>query len=260
MKKSKKGLAIFIVVFGVILVAAAAFIAIRSSVYKKNGIETVATITRIEHETDSDGDDNASVYVSYTANGENYEGKLDYYSSFMRVGNTVKIFYMPDDPQDMISAGSNVVLVTIMIAFGIICIGLGTTCVAVPAAKKRRLNRLKKNGRKVNARVKEFDCSGKTRVMGKILLVSFAWIPTETATKRDSFTTVNGISISKPRLRYTSIRTIPKSTRSTSTDEFIIRQNARTGTKKPLRAFILFVFTERRIYRLRSRRQVRIPS
>ena len=45
MKKSKKGLAIFIVVFGVILVAAAAFIAIRSSVYRKNGIETVATIT-----------------------------------------------------------------------------------------------------------------------------------------------------------------------------------------------------------------------
>lgn len=167
MKKSKKGLAIFIAVFGVILVVAAAFIAIRSSVYRKNGIETIATITRIEHETDSDGDDNASVYVSYTVNGENYEGKLDYYSSFMRVGNTVKIFYMPDDPQDMISAGSNVVLVTIMIAFGIICIGLGTTCVAVPAAKKRRLNRLKKTGRKVNARVKEFDCSGKTRVMGK---------------------------------------------------------------------------------------------
>ena len=144
MKKSKKGLAIFIVVFGAILVAAAAFVAIRSSVYRKNGIETVATITRIEHETDSDGDDNASVYVSYTVNGENYEGKLDYYSSFMRVGNTVKIFYMPDDPQDMISAGSNVVLVTIMIAFGIICIGLGTACVAVPAAQKRRLNRLKK--------------------------------------------------------------------------------------------------------------------
>lgn len=54
----------------------------------------------------------------------------------MRVGNTVKILYMPDDPQDMISAGSNVVLVTIMITFGIICIGLGTACVAVPAAKK----------------------------------------------------------------------------------------------------------------------------
>lgn len=71
MKKSKNGLAIFIVVFGAILVAAAAFIAIRSSVYRKNGIETVATITRIEHETDSDGDDNASVYVSYTVNGEN---------------------------------------------------------------------------------------------------------------------------------------------------------------------------------------------
>ena len=167
MKKSKNGLAIFIVVFGAILVAAAAFVAIRSSVYRKNGIETVATITRIEHETDSDGDDNASVYVSYTVNGENYEGKLDYYSSFMRVGNTVKIFYMPDDPQDMISAGSNVAFVTIMIAFGIICIGLGTACVAVPAAQKRRLNRLKKNGRKVNARVKEFDCPGKTRVMGK---------------------------------------------------------------------------------------------
>ena len=167
MKKSKNGLAIFIAVFGVILVAAAAFIAIRSSVYRKNGIETVATITRIERKTDSDGDDNASVYVSYTVDGENYEGKLDYYSSFMRVGNTVKIFYMPDDPQDMISAGSNVVLVTIMIAFGIICIGLGTAYVAVPAAKKRRLNRLKTNGRRVDARVKEFDCPKKTRVMGK---------------------------------------------------------------------------------------------
>ena len=167
MKKSKNGLAIFIAVFGVILVAAAAFIAIRSSVYRKNGIETVATITRIERKTDSDGDDKESVYVSYTVDGENYEGKLDYYSSFMRVGNTVKIFYMPDDPQDMISAGSNVVLVTIMIAFGIICIGLGTACVAVPAAKKRRLNRLKTNGRRVDARVKEFDCPGKTRVMGK---------------------------------------------------------------------------------------------
>lgn len=167
MKKSKNGLAIFIAVFGVMLVAAAAFIAIRSSVYRKNGIETVATITRIERKSDSDGDDNESVYVSYTVDGENYEGKLDYYSSFMRVGNTVKIFYMPDDPQDMISAGSNVVLVTIMIAFGIICIGLGTACVAVPAAKKRRLKRLKTHGRRVDARVKEFDCPGKTRVMGK---------------------------------------------------------------------------------------------
>ena len=167
MKKSQTRLAVVVALFGVVLVAAAIFVIVRSAVFRAYGVPTVATITEIERDTDYDDEDTYTVYVKYTVDGVEYEGALDYYSAFMRVGDKVKILYLPDNPNRMVSSGSHAALIAVLIIFGAGTIGFGVVYTVMTTARKRRLDRLKSDGIRVEARVKEFVFSERTRVMGK---------------------------------------------------------------------------------------------
>lgn len=56
--------------------------------------ETTGVITRLDRAGES-------AYAAYTVGGERYESKLDAYTSSMRVGNEIKIFYDPQDPSSL---------------------------------------------------------------------------------------------------------------------------------------------------------------
>lgn len=82
-----------------VLVAAAVFVFYKIHYTKKNGIEAVGIITRIEDE--SMGEDvSYGYYVRYTLNGQAVEAKLSNpgFGKGLDVGAQIKIKYLPEKP------------------------------------------------------------------------------------------------------------------------------------------------------------------
>ena len=66
----------------------------------KGYVATTATIERIEEHWTGD-DTTYEVYVRYTADGSVYHGKSDVYSAGYREGKQIKIFYNPNNPEQI---------------------------------------------------------------------------------------------------------------------------------------------------------------
>ena len=82
-------------------------------------METEATITEIEIYEDSDGDTQYNVLVEFRADDEKIEGSLGYHVSGMKKGQTVQIFYNPNDPHDFKSASEDIWLFVVFIVLGV---------------------------------------------------------------------------------------------------------------------------------------------
>ena len=89
----------FAVVVIVVLIAGIVFVFTKIHYTKKNGIETVGTISRIED--GSIGEDiSYGYYVRYTLNGQAVEAKLSNpgFGKGLEVGAQIKIKYLPEKP------------------------------------------------------------------------------------------------------------------------------------------------------------------
>lgn len=95
------------VLFGAVAALIIGFIVytlIRNNKIRKNGVETDAVITRIEEQEsiDSEGgvDYTYTHYVTYHApDGQSVEAKLDHAPWGARVGDAVRIKYLPEKPK-----------------------------------------------------------------------------------------------------------------------------------------------------------------
>ena len=95
------------VMFGAVAALIIGFIVytlIRNNKIRKNGVETDAVITRIEEQEsiDSEGgvDYTYTHYVTYHApDGQSVEAKLDHAPWGARVGDTLRIKYLPEKPK-----------------------------------------------------------------------------------------------------------------------------------------------------------------
>ena len=111
----------FVIVFaliGTILLIAGIFIIASHSNFKKTAIKTQAKIVYITSHRHSDGDVDHSVYVEFKVDDKIYSGNLGFYSSNMKTGKYVDIYYNPSNPSDFKSSSIGIL--------GIIFIGLGT--------------------------------------------------------------------------------------------------------------------------------------
>lgn len=96
---------LFGIIFGVVGVVMLCIIIgqlIKWNDFKKTALPAEAVITNIETVVtrDSDGDRTTKHYVDieYYADGKTYSGPLGYYSSGMREGDTITVYYDPDNP------------------------------------------------------------------------------------------------------------------------------------------------------------------
>ena len=111
---------LFPIFFGIILALLGASVSI-NHIKKRNllsheGEQVIATITSISRRRK-----HRRAYVRYIFNNEEYETKLDYYSSEMRIGDYVELYINKDDPEDYVYAGNGpVVLGVIFIVIGIV--------------------------------------------------------------------------------------------------------------------------------------------
>lgn len=157
--KKKQNESVLILLFAVatFFIGIGAFFLANNQKYA-NGIETDAVITDI-YERYTASDEEYEVWVKFTdLNNTERKGKLNFYSSTMREGKTVKIKYKKDSPNDFIYAGgiTNVIYVCLF-AFGILSAGIGAYCsVTFYKTSEFRLNKIKKNGEKVQAVIQSF--------------------------------------------------------------------------------------------------------
>ncbi|MCI8667979.1 MAG: DUF3592 domain-containing protein [Lachnospiraceae bacterium] len=90
-------------IFGVISIALALFIHFRNNAFFKNAEKTNAYISRIESERyrrNGKTKYRHTAYVTYEVNGVRYEDiELDYYSFDMMHGQTITIYYKPNNPK-----------------------------------------------------------------------------------------------------------------------------------------------------------------
>ena len=88
------------IILGVVFTGIGIFILIQDIQFRNTGIETYAHIVEIRasrHGADTRWD----VFVSYEVDGISHEQELGFHSSGMRVGDRVRIRYMPDDPTEI---------------------------------------------------------------------------------------------------------------------------------------------------------------
>ncbi len=94
----QEGLIFFIT--GTILLIAALFACIQSSVEFSSGTTVTAEIEQIQRETTGDGEDHHVVYVHYTYEGVTYDHiPLYSYSASMRKGDSIELLINPANPR-----------------------------------------------------------------------------------------------------------------------------------------------------------------
>lgn len=109
--------------------------------YEKYGIETTAIILTL------DGGENDFPTVKFEVDGVSYEGEISLYDGSMKVGGTISIRYMKDNPNDFTVVESVSILTYFYLVFGAMLV-FSSLLIFVSNNKKslRRIYNIKKNG------------------------------------------------------------------------------------------------------------------
>lgn len=91
----------------------------------KTAVPTQGTITQIKTSSSSSHGSHGSrtkhtVYVSYEVDGKAYESALGYYTSGMSVGDSIEVWYQPDNPQRILSKEGSGLGVWVLGAMGVL--------------------------------------------------------------------------------------------------------------------------------------------
>lgn len=157
---------VFVIIFALVFIGVGIYLSVREFEFINGGAKTQATIVDIEAYYDSDGDLNHRVYVTYTVDGTVYNERLDTYTSSMRVGDTVPIRYMPDNPSNIAYAKFNFLFPVIFILCGVLVLVLSIIPTISDAKNNKKLKLLKESGRRITAIVEDVQLTGVT-VMGR---------------------------------------------------------------------------------------------
>jgi len=120
--------------------------------FLEDALETTAIITDIETYKTTKGSRRHRVYVEFSVDGETYDGRLGEYHSGMKVGDTVTIYYDPDNPADFRGSGvgyAGYILMAIGAVSLIACASAGL--ISLGRKKSRQL--LLETGQRVEANI-----------------------------------------------------------------------------------------------------------
>lgn len=146
-------LMIFFIAFGLVFLIAGI---IAPNITKMRGAHeyTIATIVRIERDAFDDEKD-YDVYVEYNIDGVTYESRLGSYSSNMRTGDRVKIYYLKDNPNVIgYPAGEKIIMIVFTSVGGIFIIA-GFIMMFSNIKNINNKKTLMKTGKKINTKFLE---------------------------------------------------------------------------------------------------------
>lgn len=163
----RSALSLLFALIGLLFVGVAIFYAVSFNNASSKGIKTDATIVKIDSYYTTDHDKRHVVTVEFQVQGETYRGELNEYSSSMKVGQTVPVYYNPENPNEFVHGKISWVLLLCFGGMGSIVtfIGLYTGITAIRFNAK--LRRLTENGRKITATITEVRQISTVRINGK---------------------------------------------------------------------------------------------
>ena len=143
---------------GFIFTAVGVISLIKDMSFMRNAETTDAVITDIESEHYGSGEDRKTrhtVWVEYTVDGTDYSEVLnemtDNYSSSMREGKSIKVYYDPDNPSDVRTV--SYVLEIVFFSLGLPFLIVGVIFAAVNISAKKKIKRLIQNGEAVTGKI-----------------------------------------------------------------------------------------------------------
>lgn len=150
MKNMKKFFLIFLVVGIALFIGGGVFYAINRSFYK-DAEKTKAIITDIQRvASGSSNKTSHEVYVAYVANDmEIFDVKLGYYTSGMKVGDVIDVYYNPANPYRVKSKSGDTIVIIIMGGIGLVFSAIGIIGSGLIGGKKK----WKKKGVKYRAEI-----------------------------------------------------------------------------------------------------------
>lgn len=159
--------------FIMLLIAIVAFAAagvitlVKAENYVKNGVKADATITSVTRSLYSD-EDNAEydVVVEFRVDGVKHSGQLDAYVIGMKKGDTVPVYYMPDNPDDF-SYGKVNYVPTIMSFCAAGLLSVFEIIVIIGAIRAAKLKRFRNRKKLVVAKIESFFVNRKSTVLNK---------------------------------------------------------------------------------------------
>ncbi len=139
---------------GVILISVGIGIFASNKKFEATAETTTAVITDIETYYKRSGGEKKryrDVYVQYEVDGKVYDRELNYYSSGMYTGQTIEIMYNPENPAE-IRSGNSLLMLLILCGMGVVfaAIGVPFTAISIKGGAKKRL---KANGERVTGTI-----------------------------------------------------------------------------------------------------------
>ena len=93
--------------------------------FMKKAVETSAVVTNIFKADDDDNEAYDRVQVKFSVDGKEYKGELRYRNAgAMSQGDTVTVYYNPDDPQDFRAAENSFVGLRFVSGLGLCFMGM----------------------------------------------------------------------------------------------------------------------------------------
>lgn len=163
-KKTKKIIMIFFLIVDIVIFALLFSNWNDTKNFMKNAIKTEATITKID-EKHHGGDTDYLVYVSYYVDGKSYNEELNSYSSSMREGNKVTIYYNPNNPSE-IRSNDNSFDEIILLLYGYLFILIPLIFFVINFIKKRKEKRIIAYGCLIYANIDHVFKNRSIKVMG----------------------------------------------------------------------------------------------
>ncbi|MBP5610806.1 MAG: DUF3592 domain-containing protein [Clostridia bacterium] len=126
MTRLTKKNAILVIAVGVLFLAIAIFLWVRTVHFRGEGVHADAVIVDIDVTYYADDEDH-KVTVRFTTDaGEEIEGELDTYQTGFYKGKTVPVLYLPDNPDKLTYEKNGLLLPLIFIGAGVLLCGVGT--------------------------------------------------------------------------------------------------------------------------------------
>lgn len=130
-------------------------------------ISTTGTITKIESYLDNNDELSYRAYVKYTVKGRVYEDYANFYSTWMKEGNNITVYYDSDFPSEFKVEGENLFTNIIIISMGCGFILVGVRMIKDFLKTVDIKKHVLKEGEKVEAQIKEIYINENCTINGK---------------------------------------------------------------------------------------------
>lgn len=163
--KQLKLVGVVLLVVGLLIGVVGPILVKKAEVKEEDRVYTTATITRIEV-YGMDDDETHDVYVEYRVGGEKIENELNYYTSSMREGDTIEIYYDKNNVNRIGSKGGDNLFILFPILGGIAAI-IGLGLIISPLLSNQKKQKLMKTGQEVVATIRNINMNNSVVVNGK---------------------------------------------------------------------------------------------